>query len=115
MTSISWLDYFTDEVTDVIIKMSHKPYVKKRASNVNGANVAGGEQYLYEDASPKVVTKGDFYSELSKVLKTNEHWNQFFTNYGIGFTLNHEGKKYRFLAVGYEGIKETPSVSIKRV
>lgn len=116
MAHLFWLNYFTDEVTEVIVQMGEKPYAKKKAAHVVATVSSGVNNVVHENVSEKVVTRGDFFYELSKVLKENIHWNQFFTPYGISFQMSHRGNRYRVMAVGYEGsTREQPTVSIRRL
>lgn len=115
MATLSWLGYFTDEVTEVIVQLGEKPYTKKKATgsvaDISSHRVSVG----YENSSDKVVSRGDFFHELTKVLKDNAHWNQFFTPHGISFHMSHLGQRYRVMAVGYEGgTREKPTVVIRR-
>lgn len=111
--SLKWLDYFTENVSDIAISVDKKPMVRVADPEVKDFTpIELGVNCHYEDADDAVVSQAEFFYEISKVLHTQDHWEKLFSRDGVNIAASSESSRFRLNAyVSNHG----PVANIRRI
>lgn len=118
MTALQWVDYFTEEISEVYIAAGKKVRTRRR-----NPDFAPDEEFvpfdagsIIEVASEEKISAGEFFHELSHLLSTKEQWERFFSKKGVNMSLSDGGNRYRIYAENgnhgkpYAVIRKVPPV-----
>lgn len=115
MGTLQWLEYFTEEISEVYIVAG-----KKIRTNRRNPDFAPDEEFVPFDsgslikvASEEKISTGEFFHELSNLLSTKEQWERFFSKKGVNMALSDGEKRYRIYAEN--GTHGKPYAVIRKV
>lgn len=117
-----WLDYMSNQATDMIIRVGEGPYIARKNSAddpiLSMMEEAVNAPMFYDPEIVKisgpVVTKGEFFHEISRFIKTAEQWHLFFIGKGMNYSYEAEDKRRYRLHIN-RGHTETPHIVIYRI
>lgn len=115
MTALQWLDYFTEETSDVHIVVGKKVRASRRNPDFAQADafVPFEDGTIIEVASEEKIGSGEFFYELSHLLSTKKQWERFFSKDGVNMAVSDGDNRYRVYAEN--GAKGKPYAIIRRI